>query len=93
MLRLQVSGDLDLHGGPEVQQRVDGLLVRERFERIVLDLRDVAFIDSLGLKALLNVRRQARVAGCGLVVLAGEEPVGRILRLTQLDELLDAVIE
>ena len=52
-----VHGDIDIAGGPTLESYVsraaDGL-------PIVLDLRDVEFIDSSGLRTLLAATRRAR---------------------------------
>ena len=52
-----VHGDIDIAGGPTLESYV---LRSEDGSPIVLDLRDVEFIDSSGLRTLLNATRQAQ---------------------------------
>jgi anti-sigma B factor antagonist len=53
-------------------------------QRVVLDLRDIEFMDSTGLYALIDAHERL---GDRLVVLAGESAL-RLLRLTGLDGVL-----
>ena len=52
-----VHGDIDIAGGPTLETYV---LRSDDGSPIVLDLRDVEFIDSSGLRTLLTATRQAR---------------------------------
>jgi anti-anti-sigma factor len=52
-----VHGDIDIAGGPTLESYV---MRSEDGAPIVLDLRDVAFIDSSGLRTLLTATRWAR---------------------------------
>ena len=54
---LVVHGDIDIAGGPTLEQYV---LRSQDDLPIVLDLRDVDFIDSSGLRTLLAATRRAR---------------------------------
>ena len=53
---LVVHGDIDVAGGPTLEACV---LTRENDAPIVLDLGDVDFIDSSGLRTLLGASRRA----------------------------------
>jgi len=52
-----VHGDIDVAGGPILEAAI---LDRESAGPIVLDLDDVVFIDSSGLRSLLGASRRAR---------------------------------
>ena len=51
-----------------------------------LDLRDVPFMDSSGLRVLLDVTDRMRRRGGDLVLVAPTAPVIRLLELSQLDD-------
>ena len=56
--------------------------------RIVIDLAGVSYLDSSGIRCLLNVAKQAATAGSAMVVC---RPVGIVLRVLEIcgvDELL-----
>lgn len=74
------SGDLDLASAGLLS---DTLLEQlRRSGAVVLDLRDLAFVDSGGLHALLTARRRAQLLPADLAVACVPPRVGRLLDLT-----------
>ena len=63
----------------------------DRVTELVVDLRELNFIDSTGLNALICLRRRAEQEVFDFVVLCGEGHVMRVLKLVGLDELLPVV--
>lgn len=61
-------------------------------ERIVLDLRELTFIDSTALALLLRVNEMSQDGGFDLsIVSLAEDPPSRIFRLTGTDKILPLV--
>lgn len=58
---------------------------------IVLDLKQLEFMDSTGLRLLISADTRARDDGRRLAIVKGNEMVQRVLRLTRLDERLDII--
>jgi anti-anti-sigma factor len=58
---------------------------------IVLDLQQLSFMDSTGLRLLISADARAREAGRDVAIVQGNEMVQRVLRLTRLDERLHIV--
>lgn len=56
---LNVAGRLDAASAPELRQAVDNLFEEGRY-RIVLDLQDLDYIASPGLRVLIEARKRAR---------------------------------
>lgn len=54
---VRVEGELDLLTAPKLSARLDGVIRASRTS-VVLDLRNVEFMDSAGLQILLNIRRR-----------------------------------
>src|SRR5881397_2465567 len=65
---VEVSGELDIASTPGFERAVEDAL-RAGPERVMIDLREVTFIDSSGIHALLRVRRRATAQEIGFVVL------------------------
>jgi anti-sigma B factor antagonist len=65
---VKVSGDLDMATAPALRQRLESLL-GEGVEDLVVDLRDVPFIDVAGLNVLLLIRSRLMLRGARLTVL------------------------
>jgi anti-anti-sigma factor len=58
---------------------------------IVLDLREVSFVDSAGLARIVAARRRAERAGRRLAIVRGCRAVERLLALTALDRAIEMV--
>jgi len=58
---------------------------------VVLDLRELAFLDSCGLARLLAARRRARRAGHRLLIVRGPAAVQRLFALSAVDEAFEMV--
>jgi anti-sigma B factor antagonist len=76
-------GELDLASVGAVQAAVDELR-SVGWERIVLDLRELTFMDSRGLCLLIALDRDARAQGWQFALLDGSDPVRRLLELSGL---------
>ena len=90
VVRIALSGDLDVSTAPSVEERLveleDG-----GAERVILDLRGLDFIDSTGLSLLINADRRARRAGRRVTIVSGTGAPRRILETTGLKGRLDIV--
>lgn len=80
-IRVILVGDLDLATAPVLRQEVDGLL-DSGFEHVVLDLRELEFIDSSGLHAIVDLHKRARSDGWQLSIVRGPAHVQRLFELT-----------
>ena len=57
-------------------------------ERMVLDLRELAFLDSMSIELLLRLHSELTATGAELVVVRGPRAVNRIFDLMELDRVL-----
>lgn len=73
-----VSGEIDLASAAKVEAAIEGFSAQS----VVLDLRKVEFMDSAGLKMLLNQRTRLEESGGNLRLVVGEGAVVRLLELT-----------
>jgi anti-sigma B factor antagonist len=58
---------------------------------IVLDLRELGFVDSAGVARVLAAQRRARSAGRRLLVVRGGRAIQRLLALSAVDAVLEIV--
>ena len=89
-VHVRLSGELDISTAQQLEddlRRVEA----ERPELIVLDLRDLAFMDSTGLRLLIMADARAKEEGRRLAIGRGNEMIQRVLHLTRLDERLEIV--
>ena len=89
-----LHGELDLSSAPAVEAEVDRLLGDGApVAVLVLDLRDLAFMDSTGLRAVLRADARMRDAGGRLAVVDGADAVRRVFEMTGMHERLTFVPE
>jgi anti-anti-sigma factor len=89
-VHLRLRGELDISTATRLEddlQRIEA----ERPELIVLDLKELSFMDSTGLRLLITADARAREGGRELAIVQGNDMVQRVLRLTRLDERLHIV--
>jgi len=67
-------------------------LEADRPERLVVDLREVSFLDSVGLARLIAAHRRAQRDRRRVTFVRGA-PIDQVLRVTGLGGLLDVVSE
>jgi anti-sigma B factor antagonist len=85
-LVLALSGELDLAGAPELTEALDAAKASGR--PLTVDLRELEFIDSSGLGALVRFNNAAAAAGFEYIVLPGPPQVHRAFVLSGLDQAL-----
>jgi anti-sigma B factor antagonist len=89
-VHVAVRGELDI----STAQRLEDDLRQLEAERpacLVLDLQELTFMDSTGLRLLIMADSRAREDGRRLAIVKGNDMVQRVMRLTRLDERLDLV--
>jgi anti-sigma B factor antagonist len=89
-IRIGLRGELDLahaYTFDEELRRVE----EARPSCIVLDLRELSFLDSCGLARLLAARRRARRLGHRLVLVRGPKTIQRLFALSAVDEAFEIV--
>lgn len=85
---LEVHGELDLATSPTLGQRIRRPLFWEGTEHVIVDLSDVAFLDSSGASALLLSVSHAGALGRTLMFVCPEGDVMRRLKIYGLDSML-----
>jgi len=80
-------GEIDIATVSQLRDRVTRLQV-DGPARLVVDLTDVTFIDSLGLGALIGIHKRARVLQGSLVVIPSLA-ASRVFAATALDRVFD----
>jgi len=80
-------GELDVQSVPELRAKLAEALEGGK-QRVVVDLAEVSFIDSLSLSALVGARRKLGEDG-RLAIVAVHEYVRLILQATGLEQVLD----
>lgn len=86
---IHVEGDLDVAGVPRLEQALQA--AEGSAGTVVVDLRHLRFIDSAGLRCLLQAGTRAHREGHRLGVRRGPWAVHRVFELTRADRILDFI--
>jgi anti-sigma B factor antagonist len=78
---LRLVGELDIATAPGLQSAIEELC-REGAREIVLDLHQLAFIDSSGLRVILSARQLCERDGCDFSVSRAQPHAQRLFELT-----------
>ena len=90
--QIAVEGELDIATLPEFEQVIASLR-GEGLERLVIDMRGLAFLDSMSIELLLRLHAELSAAGADLVLVRGPRAVNRLFELMELDQVLVLVDE
>jgi len=76
--RLFLCGELDMQGAAELEAAITRLCKAGALE-IEINLRDTAFIDSAGVKAIVSAREQCREHRARFFIVPGSHPSPKLL--------------
>lgn len=84
VLRITLAGELDLASAAEVEP----VLREAGAEQRLLDLRDLTFMDSSGLRLILSAHAAARRDGRSLAIVPGPPAVQRVFQICGVEDEL-----
>ena len=82
---LALSGELDVVSAPELTLCLNEVMAHAR---VVLDLSELAFVDSAGVSVLIKAKQDAELSGRTLVLARPTEQVHRVFALVGLADWL-----
>jgi anti-sigma B factor antagonist len=85
---IAVSGELDLASSPALQEELDRA---SDSDMLIIDLRELDFMDSTGLSVLVRAHQRAEEQGRRLAMVKGPQQVQRLLSLTGVADRLTVV--
>lgn len=88
---LRLAGELDLEGTEKVLAAARRVFRDARTTTVVIDVADLAFCDSSGIRVLCQVEHEAAVLGRTVVLRSPTTIVRRVLELTGVSHLLNVV--
>ena len=84
---IALNGEFDLDGVPHVNEQLRRAEATDA-RQIVLDLTGLEFMDSSGIRLILEAQARSRAAGNRLVLTCGPGPVQRLFDLTDVTSRL-----
>jgi anti-anti-sigma factor len=86
-----LSGELDVAGATLLEQEVDRVVSDHEVRTLVLDLRELDFMDSTGLRLMVLADDRSRAEGRSLRLVRGKPDVQRVFEITRMTDRLDFV--
>ena len=90
LIEVLLEGDVDIASADEIEARIRSVEAGDP-SIILIDLRQVTFLDSSGLRLILGAAVRGDEAGRRLVLVRGPEQVQRVFELTNLESRLEFV--
>lgn len=81
-----LSGEVDVYTAPALKEKLVSL-IEGGCVNLVIDLRNVAFIDSSGLGVLVSALRRARERDGSVRIVCTRDSILKIFRITGLDKV------
>ena len=85
MVVVGLQGELDLASAPQFESEIDSPEVAS-CATVVVDLDDLQFIDSTGLRLIFSAHARSQERGQQFAVTRGSEQVQRLLAITRVGE-------
>jgi anti-anti-sigma factor len=87
---IRPTGELDIATTPALEQAIADATT-ESGSALVLDLRELTFMDSTGLRTLAQTNARAETDGFSLSIVRGPRQIERVLEISGLGALLPLV--
>jgi anti-sigma B factor antagonist len=85
---IKLAGELDNATCTELLERFEQVAAAPDFRALVLDLEEVSFIDSSGMRAIIALERRAKEDGLALALMPPPPAVTELLRITGITDRL-----
>jgi len=87
-----MNGEIDINTAPQVKKIFDKIIGSKK-EKIILNFKDVSYVDSSGLATLVEVLKGLRSYGGKLKLTNLSTKVKNLFEITKLEKLFDIVPE
>jgi len=87
-----IHGEIDINTSPEMKKVFDKIIGTKR-DKILLNLKDVSYVDSSGLATLVEVLKGMRAYGGKLKLSNLTTKVKSLFEITKLERLFDIALE
>jgi anti-anti-sigma factor len=90
-VEIAIHGELDLATAPQLTTEFERVGALDTLELVVVDLRQLEFLDSTGLETILKFETIQHAKGIPVAVVRGPRAVDRLFSVMQLDRRLRIV--
>jgi anti-sigma B factor antagonist len=90
-VEIEIHGELDLATASQLEAEFDRVAALDGVEVVIADLRNLAFLDSSGLEAIMKFDARLSAEDADFVVVRGPRAVERLFEVMQLHQKLRIV--
>lgn len=90
-LVIKLFGELDHHNAMEIRTKIDDKIDRERMYKIIMDFREVSFMDSSGLGMLINRYKKVTDLGGEIFIVNTNERVEKIFAVSGIYKIINKI--
>ena len=90
-VEIAIHGELDLATAPRLDAEFARIGELDGVEVVLVDLRELAFLDSTGLESIVKFEATSRASGIDVAIVRGPRAVERLFAVMQLDKTLRIV--
>ena len=83
-----LEGRLDTTTSPELQEELDKLLTKTKFN-LILDFKDLSYVSSAGLRVLLSAQKKANDLVGNVVIRNVSDPIMEVFEMTGFSDFLN----
>jgi anti-sigma B factor antagonist len=84
---ISMRGELDLLSAPPLRELLATVFSQKQPQRLVLDLKELIYLDSTGLSVFVTAQKRAAAAGVELSLVDPNPSVRRLFEITALDRI------
>ena len=90
-LCVMLTGELDHHASEQLREKLDEMISRKNYRRVVFDMGGVSFMDSSGIAVVLRTFQACQAAGGHFCVRGARKQARRVLDAAGLDKLISFI--
>lgn len=89
LLTANIVGDLDHHSAKEIREQIDRSIESTRPHQLVLDFKEVSFMDSSGIGLVMGRYKLMQEIGGKVKIANTSSHIKKVMKLAGLDRLAD----
>ena len=86
---LDLSGDIDLAHSPQMRKALLGEIKEKKVRKVLLNLKNVRYIDSSGIASLVEGLKASRDTGSRLILFSLSTNVREVMKLSRLQTVFE----
>ncbi len=82
-----LSGEIDHHSAASIRQAIDESIISRKPQRLIIDFKDVSFMDSSGIGLVMGRYRLLENTGCKMAIVNLSPHAYRVMQLAGMEKL------